>query len=165
MRVRFFFVSCLATFFLPACALSLQAQALGTVRGMTDLGTEGGVALSAGRVLGNGLLMAGADANAGVFEGKFVAQGSFKIEYVRFLPRHAVSFSLHAGPRLAGEEPGGAVFLRATALEPFPRTNPHGSLGAALWGGWGWGPDAVRGGFLGVGLVWEFCDLFRWRDE
>lgn len=166
MFIRFLIPLLPLVFLETACAVSLRAQAAGTVRSMTNLGIQGGLSAAAGRPAGkHGLLLAGLDANAGAFGRNPAGDGSAKIEYLRFSSRYAWSFSLHAGERFSGDDRGFIVIAQGIVLEPFPRSNPAGYLGATLWFGWGTGDDSVRGGILGVGLLWEFCDLFRWSGN
>lgn len=150
---------------LPSCVVSLRTQTVGTVRSATELGAQEGGSLAVGHTISNGLLLAGMDINAGVFQKQFAFDTSAKIEYLHFFSRYASVISLHAGSRFVGNERGNIVFVQGAFLEPFPHAHPFGYLGVTLWGGWGWGNDAVRGGMVGIGLLWEFCDLYRWRDK
>jgi hypothetical protein len=142
------------------CAWSVRAGGAGTVRDLSELGAEAHASVSAGRSCGRGLCSAGVRADGGFFGRRPAGTAAGSLEYLWFFGANAASVAVSWGPRLVGEETGHVVSLHLTAWEPFPPGRPAGSLGAGVTAGWGFGDEAVRGGWFGVGLYWEFMDLF-----
>ncbi len=156
--LSFLFLPSLAA--VSGCAWSLRAGGAGTVRDLSDLGAEVHASAAAGRSCGRGLCLAGARADGGFFGRRPAGTAAGSLEYLWFFGANAASVAVSWGPRFVGEEAGHVVSAHLTAWEPFPPGHPVGSLGAGITAGWGFGDEAVRGGWFGVGLYWEFADLF-----
>jgi len=145
---------------LGGCAFSLRAGATGTVRDLTELGAEANVSGAGGLRCGRGVCLAGVRADGGIFGRRPSGAAAGTLEYLWFFGANAAAVGVSFGPRLVGEDAGQVVSVHLTAFEPFPPGRPAGSVGAGLAAGWGFGDEAVRGGWFGVALFWEFGDLF-----
>ena len=162
-RVVVYAFCCLFSSLAPGCVFSGRAGVVGTVRGLSDLGAEGLAEGLAGRICGRGVCSAGLRATGGFFGREPVASVAGKIETMWFFRSNAAVAGLMGGPRFVGDQ-GGFVFeAYLMAFEPVPFSSPVGNLGAGIVAGWGTGDEAVRGGWFGVGLFWEFADIFSWK--
>ncbi len=157
----FLILTVLAVF--SGCAWSARLGAVGTVRDLSDLGAEATLDAAAGRSCGRGTCLTGVTAATGFFGRDPVYATAGKLEYLWFFGSNAASVQLSAGPRQVGDTTGMVVQARITAFEAFPSHSPKGSIGAGLQAAWGFGDEAVRGGWFGVGLFWEFGDIFSWK--
>ncbi|PKN26107.1 MAG: hypothetical protein CVU65_06705 [Deltaproteobacteria bacterium HGW-Deltaproteobacteria-22] len=145
------------------CAWSARAGGAGTVRDLTELGAEGEAEVSAGGRCGRGVCLAGARVTGGFFGRSRAGSAAGKLEYLWFFGRNAGALGVSWGPRVVGEETGHVVSIHLSAFEPFPSGRPAGSIGAGMVAGFGFGDEAVRGGWFGVGVFWEFSDIFSWK--
>ena len=142
------------------CAWSARAGVTGTVRDLTELGAEAHVSGAGGLRCGRGVCLAGVRADGGFFNGRPSGVAAGTLEYLWFFGANAAAVGVSWGPRLVGDDSGHIVSAHLTAFEPFPPASPVGSVGAGIAAGWGFGDEAVRGGWFGVALFWEFGDLF-----
>jgi len=142
------------------CAWSARAGVTGTVRDLTELGAEAHVSGAGGLRCGRGVCLAGVRADGGFFDGRPSGTAAGTLEYLWFFGANAAAVGVSWGPRLVGDDSGHIVSAHLTAFEPFPPASPAGSVGAGIAAGWGFGDEAVRGGWFGVALFWEFGDLF-----
>ncbi len=148
---------------ITGCAWSARAGAFGTVRDLTELGAEGSAEVSGGLRCGRGLCLGGLRAAGGVFGRGAAGEVAGKFEYLWFFGANAAVVGVSWGPRTVDGDTGHVVSLHLSALEPFPAGSPVGSIGAGLIAGYGFGEEKVRGGWFGVGLFWEFSDIFSWK--
>ncbi len=145
------------------CAWSARAGGAGTVRDLTELGAEAEAEVSAGGRCGRGVCLAGARITGGFFDRSGAGSAAGKLEYLWFFGRNAGALAISWGPRVVGGETGHVVSVHLSAFEPFPAGRPVGSIGAGMVAGYGFGDEAVRGGWFGVGVFWEFSDIFSWK--
>lgn len=148
---------------ITSCAWSARAGGFGTVRDLTELGVEGTLEVSGGRHCGRGLCLGGARISGGWFGAGVAGEAAGKLEYLWFFGANAGVIGVSWGPRTVLGETGHVVSLHLSALEPFPSGSPVGSMGAGLVAGYGFGEENVRGGWFGVGVFWEFSDIFSWK--
>jgi len=145
------------------CAWSARAGGVGTVRDLSELGVEGSAEVSGGLRCGRGLCLGGARVSGGLFGDAPAGEVAGKLEYLWFFGANAGAVGLSWGPRVVGEDTGHQVSLHLTAFEAFPSGSPVGSIGAGVIAGVGFGEENVRGGWFGVGVFWEFSDIFSWK--